>query len=219
MTDTPRPDDRTDDESNRNSPPSFLDLADWIEGRLTRSDAVDMEARVRAAGPATGETAAWIRGFLRFGRRNPMPNPPPILRQRLMQTFERHHGRFAAKTRRTATLSFDSRDDAVLSGVRGGFDIEEGYHLAFAAEELGVLLDVLPADGALRLDGQVLGADANAPVWEAIVEHPGGTIADIGGDTDGCFSIDGVPTDADRLLLSNGLVEIEIRRPLGESGA
>lgn len=178
-----------------------------------------MEARVSSAGPTTMKAVQWITGFIRFGRGNPLPAPPSILRQRLRQSFERRHGRQEAIVRRTAALSFDSRDDAVLSGVRGGFEVDEGYRLAFAADSLGVLIDVLPEDGlTVQLDGQVLSADDDAPVWAAAVDHPGGTLTDIGGDTQGCFSIRGVPADSTRLLLSNGLIEIEILRPLGEPG-
>lgn len=207
------------DGPDRQGPPSFVDLVDWIEGRLTRTDALAMESRVRNADEATAKTVDWIRGFLNFGRRNPLPAPPPILRQRLRQSFERHHGRAGELVRMSAALSFDSRDDAVLSGVRGGFDIDDGYRLAFAAEALGVLIDVIPEpDGTVQLDGQVLSADTMAPVWAATVEQPSGSITDIGGDGDGCFSVSGVRSDATRLVLSNGLVEIEVPRPLGEPG-
>lgn len=211
----------TESETTEGRPPtpSFAELADWIDGRLTRSDATDMERRVEAAGPRTAATVEWIRRFAAFGRRNPLPGPPPIVRQRLRQAFDRHHGRLGEAVRKTAVLSFDSRDDAVLSGVRGGFDIDEGYRLAFAADSLGVLVDVIPTDdhGGVQLDGQVLSAETESPVWEVTVDHPRGTMSDIGGNADGCFSIAGVPSDAWRLVLSNGVTEIEILRPLGES--
>ncbi len=214
-------------DSGSERPPSFARLADWVDGRLTRGDASNMDGRVQRAGTETADAVAWLRGFARFGRRNPLPAPPPIVRQRLRQSFERHHGRAPETVRLTAALSFDSRDDVVLSGVRGGFEIDEGYHLAFAAESFGVLVDVLPremggggatATAAVRLDGQVLTADPHAPVWSATIEHPGGTMTDISGDRDGCFAVDNVPMDATRLLLSNGVTEIEIIRPLGDPG-
>lgn len=211
----------TDPETTEDRParPSFAELADWVDGRLTRSDAIEMERRVAAAGPDTVATAAWIREFAAFGRRNPQPAPPPIVRQRLRQMFDRRHGRASGIVRKTAVLSFDSRDDAVLSGVRGGFDIDEGYRLAFAADSLGVLIDVIPSDDSdhVQLDGQVLSADSEAPIWQVVVDHPGGSLSDIGGDADGCFSIAGVPFDAQRLVLSNGLTELEILQPLGEA--
>lgn len=201
------------------SAPTFAELADWIDGRLTRSDAIAMEHRVAAAGPETMATAEWIRRFAAFGRRHPQPAPPPIVRQRLRQAFARRHGRAVEVVRKTAVLSFDSRDDAVLSGVRGGFDIDEGYRLAFAADSLGVLIDVIPTEDSrsVQLDGQVLSAETEAPIWHVAVDHPGGSLSDVGGDADGCFSIAGVPPDARRLVLSNGLTEIEIRQPLGQS--
>ncbi|MGH1490142.1 MAG: hypothetical protein ACRBK7_12240 [Acidimicrobiales bacterium] len=209
------PDTPTDDNSD-DQRPSFLELTDWIDGRLTRSRAADIAAQVESGDTETVETAEWIEGFFRFGQQNPLPVPPAIVRQRLRQSFQRHNGRELEIERKSAELSFDSRDDAVLAGVRGGFEVEDGYRLAFAADSLGVLVDVLPGGpGTVRLDGQVLTANPEAPVWNTTVDHPEGTLQDIGGDGQGCFSIDDVPLDATRLVLSNGLMEIEILEPLG----
>jgi hypothetical protein len=198
------------------SAPTFRQLVDWVEGRLTRRDATEVGAAVDRGGPDVERTVAWIRDFIELGRRHPLPTPPPIVRQRLRQSFGRHNGQLPPLRRETADLMFDSRDDAVVAGVRGGPSLDDGYRLAFASESVGVLVDVLPAsDRTVDLEGQVLTPDGSAPVWEVTVHHPRGRRTDSGGDRNGSFSIDDVPLDVISLRLSNGEVELDIPHPLG----
>lgn len=162
----------------------------------------------------------WEQAFRRFAMDHPIPKPPPIVKQRLVQAFQRHHGNQVAPIHQAAHAVFDSRDNAVLAGVRGTPEIEERYQRTFASETHGVLLDIQPlADHAVRLEGQVLGAESTATVWEAQVFFPSGSTTDIGGDENGCFSIEAARPDIDRLLLTNGELVIEIQDPLGISGS
>ncbi len=201
------------------SEPSFRQLVDWVEGRLTRTEAAATQAAVEAAGPETASTIDWIHNFIQLGADNPLPEPPPLVRQRLRQSFERHHGRAEPKRRELAELMFDSRDDAVVVGVRGGPSLDDGYRLAFAADSLGVLIDVLPeSDTTVRLEGQVLAGPELAAVWEVSAQHDSGARRiDIGGDANGSFALDGVGLDVDTVILSNGELDIEIHQPLGRS--
>jgi hypothetical protein len=195
--------------------PTFRELIDWVEGRLGPDDEARVAAAVEAGDNQLTSTVAWIEGFTRFGRQHPLPPTPPIVRQRLRQAFVRHHGHDEAVRRELAAPMFDSRDEAVLAGVRGGSDSDEGYRLAFASESVGVLVDVMAqSDTTVRLEGQVLGPEDSAPVWEVTVEHPNGRRTDVGGDENGSFSIEGVPLDVSRLLLTNGQLEVEIPDPL-----
>lgn len=196
--------------------PTFRELLDWVEGRLDGERAQAIDARVASGDESIAATVAWIRGFLAFGRSHPIPEPPPILRQRLRQSFRRHIGAAEPASMQRAELVFDSRSDAVLAGVRGGSDPEDGYRLAFAAEPIGVLIDVVPESaGTVSLAGQVLAEETDAPVWAATIDHATGTLTAIDGDSDGCFAIAGVPVDTTKLTLSNGVVEIVIEGPLG----
>ncbi|MEL7155692.1 MAG: hypothetical protein AAFN30_03730 [Actinomycetota bacterium] len=199
--------------------PTFRQLVDWVEGRLTRSDAAAVASAVETGGDDIKRTTAWIREFIRFGKDNHLPQPPPLVRQRLRQSFERHHGRAAPRRRERAELMFDSRDDAVVAGVRGGPSLDDGYRLAFATESLGVLLDVLPEPaGTVRIEGQVLAGSELAAIWEVSARHHGGAQrTDIGGDANGSFAVDGVGLDLEVLVLSNGELDIEIHQPLGRS--
>lgn len=201
------------------SHPTFRQLVDWVEGRLTRADASSVAAAVEAGGEELERTTAWIRDFIHFGKSHPLPVPPPLVRQRLRQSFEQHHGRAAPRRRQRAELMFDSRDDAVVAGVRGGPSLDDGYRLAFATESLGVLLDVLPESATtVRIEGQVLAGSELAAIWEVSASHHGGAQRiDIGGDANGSFAIDGIGLDLDTLVLSNGELDIEIHQPLGRS--
>jgi hypothetical protein len=208
-----REDDRTPPAADE---PTFRQLVDWVEGRLTRTEAAAVQAAIEAGGPSVGETVAWVRGFIEFGRSHPLPAPPPLVRQRLRQSFGRHHGWAGPPRRERAELMFDSRDDAVVVGVRGGPSFDDGYRLAFATDTLGVLVDVLPeSNDTIRLEGQVLTPQGVAPVWQITVHHPGGRHTAIDGDANGSFAIDGVPLDTDRVVLSNGELDVEIDQPLG----
>jgi len=196
--------------------PTFRQLVDWVEGRLTRDEAVEIGAAVRSGGPDVQATVSWIRDFIQLGRDHPLPTPPPIVRQRLQQSFRRHQGQSSPLRRETAALMFDSRDDAVVAGVRGGPSLDDGYRLAFASESVGVLVDVLPeSTTTVRLEGQVLTPEGSAPVWVVTVQFPGGRRTDSNGDRNGSFTVDRVPLDATRLQLSNGELEVDIPQPVG----
>lgn len=158
----------------------------------------------------------WEEAFRRFAADHPIPKPPPIVKQRLLQAFERHRGIDAVPIHQTAQPVFDSRSDAVLVGYRGPAEIEERYQRTFASETHGVLLDIEPlADHAVRLEGQVLGVETRAKVWEAKVFFTSGSTTDIGGDENGCFSIEAARPDIDRLRLTNGELIIDVNDPLG----
>lgn len=207
-------DDRRNPQSDK---PTFAQLLDWIEGRLTREAAADIE-RQRMVDQETRASIAWIEGFRRFGRNHPIPPPPPIVKQRLMQAFERHHDREQPHIHQTAHLTFDSRDDVVMAGVRGVEEIDEGYQLTFTTETHGVLVDVFTTgESTRRIEGQVLGVEGEDSVWVVTVEHEGRSITDIHGDTNGSFSLGDVPTTVDALRLSNGRTTIEVPQPLGRS--
>jgi len=198
----------------------FAELLDWIEGRLAPTEAALVADRVRRGGDEARATVEWLRSFVLFARDNTIPEPPPMLRQRLRQSFEDHFGRGRPLVRYLATQSFDSRSEPTLVGVRGGDDDETGlYQLAFTTPVADVVIDVAPVDPEhLRLDGQVLQTDRSAPMWEAALNHPAGSIADRRGDLHGSFSLVDVPVADSQLFLTNGYVQIAVRLPLAGTG-
>lgn len=200
------------------SKPTFTEIVDWIEGRVTRRAAAAMDAREHSDND-TQATIEWIEGFRSFAAENPVPQPPPIVKQRLRQAFQRHHGDEPIPEHQNAHLTFDSRDDIVMAGVRGHAEIDEGYQRTFATESHGVLIDVLPADrNTIRIEGQVLGVEAEPGVWEVQAVSTTGTVSDIHGDENGCFSLAKAPLSTELLRLTNGQLTIDIHDPLGELG-
>jgi hypothetical protein len=161
----------------------------------------------------------WVRAFEEFAASHPIPTPPPIVKQRLRQAFERHHGRAVPPLRQTAELIFDSREHALLAGVRGRADTGERYQRTFASESHGILLDIEPEGqgGTARLEGQVLGVESAATVWAVEVHFDASSTSSIDGDENGCFQISNVPSNTHLLRLSNGELTIDISNPLGDA--
>lgn len=206
--------------AERPDKPSFTELLDWLEGRLTRESTAAMDRSAATYEDDEIQAAiTWIEGFRRFALENPVPQPPPIIKQQLRQAFERHHGRGVVPIHQIAHVTFDSRDDVVMASVRGHSEVGEGYQRTFATESHGVLIDVLAlSESEVRIEGQVLGVESESSVWEVQVRFPSGSKTDSTGDENGSFSITDVPMAIDTLRLTNGHVTIDIHDPLGESG-
>ena len=149
------------------SGPSFATLLDWLEERLSATEASQVSARVAEGDRRTRATVRWLRGFLATARAFPAPKPPPIVRQNLRQHFVRWskaQAMLRADPRVVdATPLFDSRQDLALAGFRGGHDAEGAYHLALTTDVADLVVDVQRiADRQVRLDGQVLLGDPAA---------------------------------------------------------
>ena len=194
--------------------PDFEMLLDWLEGWLPSDVAAQVDAYVSRAGPRTHATVEWLRGFLVTARSLPLHEPPPIVRQSLIQHFTRwsrarteldHHPREVRPR-----LLFDSRQDRVLAGVRAGDDTGDAIHLAYTADEADLLVDIYHTGaGLVRVDGQVLLAQPQgAPVFEASVCGAGLTCRTKDGDELGRFSLRDVPEAHCQLRMSNGLITI-----------
>lgn len=212
--------DKDAEETEPPDTPTFPELLDWLEGRLTRESSAMMDqVWQHHHDDEVRDAVTWIEGFRTFANDNPVPQPPPIIRQRLRQAFEQHHGRGPLPVHQVARVTFDSRDDVIMASVRGHVEIGEGYQRTFATESHGVLIDVLTvSESEVRIEGQVLGVESESSVWEAQVLFPSGSITDSNGDENGSFSIADVPLSVETLRLTNGHVTIDIHDPLGESG-
>ena len=197
------------------SQPTFEILLDWLEGRLDGAQAAQVSAQVAEGDNRTRTTVRWLQGFLATARRFPAPEPPPIIRQHLRQHFRRWctaRAAMRAEPRRVdATLLFDSRQDLVLAGFRGGDETEDAYNLAFTTDVGDLVVDVRRVgNGQLRLDGQVLLGDAAAaPVFSADVAGPGYAVRTVDGDELGRFTLPQVPSGRCRLEVSNGEIILQ----------
>jgi hypothetical protein len=144
----------------------------------------------------------------------PLHEPPPIVRQSLIQHFSRWSRARAELDHRPrdvhVRLLFDSRQDLVRAGVRGDASDDDVFHLAYTAEEGDLLVDVYRIRaGLVRLDGQMLLAQPpEAPVFEATVAGKGFTVRTKDGDELGRFSLRDVPEKHCELRATNGLITI-----------
>jgi hypothetical protein len=201
------------------APVEFETLVDWVDGRLDPERAAEVAAHVEQGEPRVRAIVEWLRGLVEVGRRFPLEEPPPIVRQQLAARFAQWRDTeraLADEIRRfDATVLFDSRERPVVAGVRGTL-ADEVVHLAYTSDAADLVLDVQRVPGhRVRIDGQVLPADAGGPsIFEATVSGAQFTIRTVDGDRLGRFRLDGVPEGAERLEVTNGTITLTVRLDL-----
>lgn len=113
--------------------PSFAQLLDWLEGRLSAAQAQAMAARMAQVDDAEIQgDAAWIQAFLQAKQTVVFEAPPPAVRQSLLQSFSAQIKPKAQPTplaadrpqsgffqRLVGVLTFDSHGQLGLAGARG----------------------------------------------------------------------------------------------------
>jgi len=210
----------TDDEADRGM--NFELLLDWLDGRLPEHRAEALEAAVPMAQPETQATVQWLHEFQVLARAMPLYEPPPVVGQHLRRHFRLWSRARAALNQPpaelTATLLFGSRLDLATAGVRGVDDQEHAAHLAYTCDRADLVLDITRnSDGGVRVDGQVLAAEDEEPVFEAMVIGPRGVIRAVDGDELGRFCLPSVPDDATELRVMNGdliiVAALDLRGP------
>ena len=114
--------------------PSFEQLLDWLEGRLSAGEAEKMAVHMAQVDDAVIQAeAAWIQAFLQAKQTVVFEAPPPAVRQSLLQSFSAQikpkvqpappvaappqSGFFQ---RLVGVLTFDSHGQFGLAGARGG---------------------------------------------------------------------------------------------------
>lgn len=195
---------------NGQEQPTFEALVDWVDGRLDPQASARVAAELDADPPGATAAVRWLREFHQSALSLPLHQPPPIVGQNLAGYFARWSRARATLERPrlelTARLLFDSRLDLAPVGVRGAGDIEGDVHLAYTTDQADLVLDVHRlGGGVVRLDGQVLLTDPQlAPIFEARVSGPSGSLRTVDGDALGHFALDRVPEDVSELRVSNG---------------
>ena len=116
--------------------PTFEQLIEWFEGRLSEEEAQLVAAQVSAAGAAVEADVAWLRLFYQASRDVVSAEPPPAVSERL----ERRFAAYAQERRRpslwqrfVATLSFDSQAQ-LAAGVRTAATPEKQRQLVYETE-------------------------------------------------------------------------------------
>jgi hypothetical protein len=195
----------------------FSEIVDWYEGRLDPAAALEVQRVVDAGDERTWRAVRWLQRFNAAAASLQLSTPPPIVRQNLNGAFRDWAAARPVETSAprsvVAALVFDSRRRTSRTGTRSGPGDDETYHLAFGSDDVDVMLDVVPvAEGRVRVEGQVLPADAGTPsVFEASVVAGGDTFRTVQGDRLGRFGFDSVPDDLSELVAHNRDLRVSVR--------
>ncbi len=203
--------------------PDLRRLVDWLEGRLSPTDAARVARQVAESDPRTAATLEWLRGFLTMAGSSSGRDVPPRVRADLRRHFDAWRrtrvAGAAPPARQAARLVFDSRFDLAPSGVRGSEGDEATWHLAYAADEADLVLDLHRlGDHRVRIDGQVLLAtdDGRAPAFTAVLGGAAEPPVTAPADGLGRFHLPSVPDGATELTVGNGELELTLELDLSE---
>ncbi len=147
--------------------PSWEQLLDWVEGRLSEQDAALVAAQAAAAGQELSTDVAWLNAFVRLQRAIVLEEPPPQVRSNLVAQFADHVQKKRATARKDetapglfqrliATLTLDSGLQPLAAGLRST-DASAQRQLIFSTEAADVMLNVQRDNAdALTIKGQLL---------------------------------------------------------------
>lgn len=197
---------------NTNPMPSWQQLIDWVEGRLSPSESAIVEQQVAGADEKTLADLAWIRAFLRVGDEIVLDEPPVGLRSALRASFDAYAGKKGTErktndspnllNRLVAALTFDSGLQFGLAGARAG-ELGEVRQLVYSTDSLDLSLSVQHGVEGVRIDGQILPIkDLVLDAFHVRIEQESQLVADTPVDPYGLFSFAAVSPNTYQLLLS-----------------
>ncbi|GHJ60295.1 hypothetical protein NOK12_28130 [Nocardioides sp. OK12] len=195
-------------------PPRSL-AADWVEGRLSAQDA-EHAARLAGSDADFRAEADFVREVLAAGQVMPLVEPPPVLRQRLRQSFQQWHrapsSRVSQLLEVVASLVFDSHRHQLGLATRGAAATMPGpaRHLVYRCELADLMVEARVDEDADQVDlrGQVLlSHDTGSPIFTAEVLCPDRATLSVDADAVGRFSVL-APRGATELRVSNGEMTI-----------
>lgn len=187
--------------------PSFTELLDWVEGRLTEQESRRVEALVEAD-PQAADAVVWIREFRRAAAVLPLQRPPAPVSAGLRALFRDHH---VTRNRDwvEATLRFDSRRQPLV-GVRATSTTQLA-HLVYDGDFGALVLDVQrPACGEVGLRGY-LSLHGGPEHGARVSVHAAGAAQRISRcDHNGRFELHDVPAGADELWIAQGAERVRV---------
>ncbi len=150
----------------------FETLADLVDGRLSESEAAEVRRQLSDADSRTQENVAWLQALASFRRTMPLEAPPEQVREALRAHFRRWaKGRHRPNLfqRLVAQLTFDSRLQPALAGVRSG--PTESSQLLYTTDGMDIELYILSAvPGRVRILGQALPRDPDLETVDYTVQ-------------------------------------------------
>lgn len=200
---------------DKNKPPEFDQLMDWLEGRLSAEEAQAVSEQAAAGGEATQQDLAWLRKFYQASQTIVFAEPPDELTEQLEQRFARY-----ARSRRSsfdykrliASLSFDSHKQ-MARGVRTAVSSGTQRQLVYNTESATIIctLQQLSSGEQFDLLGQVLPLQESDPSLIHVLLRQGQeTFDNTLTDDLGEFNLKALSTGSYELILSSEQFEITI---------
>ncbi|MFJ9314435.1 hypothetical protein ACIRN4_09610 [Pimelobacter simplex] len=178
--------------------PTFTEIVDWIEGRLSDEQA-DRVAAVVAADDSSADAAAWMTQFLADARRLPLETPPPALSARLRALFDDASNLPPEVRWASARLLYDTRE--AMTGTRSA-DLLDHTHLAFETEHGRFVVEIRrSAGGEVDLHGLLLLDDGSGAADVTLLED-GAVRRRARTTADGRFELTQVPVTIDELRIA-----------------
>jgi hypothetical protein len=195
---------------NEFNSPSFEQLLDWVDGRLSPIDGEEMARRVAAADAETQTLAAWLRAFRQVSETTVLARPPAELRQRLRQQFKAEHGRPDFFRRLVASLTFDSSRQWAAAGVRSAAGQGQQRQLLYSTEVADIALNLQPdaLGQRLALLGQVFPAADSSEAYSVQLLRGDREAAITLTDELGEFTIESIAPGVYDMILSSEQVEV-----------
>lgn len=194
---------------------SFRDVADWIDGRLDEQAAGRVAAAV-AQDRALQHAADWYRTFRHTAARMPLESPPQEVHDLLVRRFAAMRPPAPGFFERVrAAIAFDSATARPAVGVRAA-DTGVTRHLVIESGAVDVALDLYPEDRHVRVEGQLLPPDPDAPAGGTVrLLRDGVQLAVADADDTGHFALPPVPPGEAVLLAEIGDLAVEAAVTIG----
>ncbi len=211
--------------SNRETP-SWQQLIDWLEGRLSPEEAERVQQQVDHADVSLRADVDWLRAFLHSSATIVLDEPPADLRLALRARYHEFVQREseAGQTnpqavdepnllqRLVAVLTFDSGLQVGMAGARAR-EIDSTRQLIFSSSALDISLGILKRSDSegLYIDGQILPLQTMAlETLEARLQQADDVLAQSTVNADGIFSIEAVRPGLYQFVVTGEGISVQV---------
>lgn len=201
---------------NDSNIPSFSEMLDWLEGRLTPDQARALAERLETADAATQSDLDWLRRFQQARQAVQFGSPPASVRETLQERFAAY-----AETRQPpglfqrllAMLTFDTRMQPVSAGLRSVADDTEQRQLIYTSESAEIAVTIQPTlpDKNFTVAGQIFPVkDTPADAFSIQLLKDSQEMGLVAADELGEFTFTNLPAGEYSMIVSAGEYEIVI---------
>ena len=205
-------------------PPTTDELLNWLEGRLSETEAAQIAQRVAVADEATQQTVSWLKAFIRRSHASLLVPPPAAARAAVRNMIKARQAQQPSLLRRlvAALAPPPPGSRLVTSGLRGANIRAVQRQLTYTTELADVVVNIQPTsisttpgrEKQLDMKGQIFLADAadGLDVQRVVVQllREGGEMGLTVPNELGEFSFEAIPPGSYEIILSAGQTEIEL---------